>query len=196
MPKKIVQPPRPSHRSSNTALSKKADSVAGELLQHLADTPALAAAGVLATMLLDTEDSTTRLAIMRTRIQVLRARTTACQLGQPVAGNITLGEVFAYQASIDQQMPTHGADPSGPDPEPEADTRPDPEPADEPVKARLLETYTHEGIELPKGGVFLVSANSAKELAERGICEVLDEPETPDIGTTAADTPEDPANVK
>lgn len=196
MPQKIAQPPRPPHRSSNTALSKKADPVAGKLLQHLADTPALTAAGVLANMLLDTEDPATRLAIMRTRIQVLRARTTACQLGQPVSGNITLGEVFANQASIDQQMPTLDTEPSSTAPKLEADIRPEPEPADNPVKARLLETYTHEGIELPKGGVFLVNANSARELAARGICEVLAEPETPDASTTVADTPEDPENVK
>lgn len=193
MPKKITQPPRPPQSSSNTALSKRADPVAGELLQHLADTPALAAAGVLATMLLDAEDSTTRLAIMRTRIRVLRARTTACQLGQPVAGNITLGEVFANQASAEQQLSAHLAEPPDSGPEPEDDTAAVAEPVDAVMKVRLLQTYTHAGIELPEGGVFVVSAHSAKDLAERGICDVVENPETPDKDK---DKPEDPKNVK
>ncbi|MFD1510741.1 hypothetical protein [Lacimonas salitolerans] len=203
MPEKIAPSPRKPRKSPNAALPKKTDPIADKLLQHLANTPALTAAGVLAGMLPDTEDPATRLAIMRTRIQVLRARTTACQLGQPVAGNITLGEVFANQARADQQLSAQVATPSDPEPEAIADAGRDPELADNPVQVRLLETYTHEGIELRKGGVFLVSANSAKDLAERGICEVLAEPETPDIGTTAADTgtadtdtPEDPENVK
>lgn len=191
MPQKIPPSPPAQHRSRSAALPKTADPATEKLLQYLADTPALTAAQALANMLLDTEDSTTRLAIMRTRIQVLRARTIACQLGQPVAGNITLGEVFAYQARPDHQIPTHGTEPLAPDIAPKADTPLDTDPADEPVKVRLLKTYTHEGIELPKGGVFLVSAHSVGELAERGICEVLDAPQLAENGNTDSDSDSD-----
>lgn len=189
MTKKISPSPHVRRKPPDTAMSKKADPITEKLSQHLADTPALTAAGVLANMLLDTEDSATRLAIMRTRIQVLRARTIACQLGRPVAGNITLGEVFSYQASTDQQLLTLGSEASASDTEPKADIAPHAEPPAEPVKARLLKTYTHEGIELPEGGVFLVSAHSAKELTKLGICEILDDRQT-------SDTPEDREHVK
>lgn len=191
MPQKIPPSPPPQHKSRSAALPKTADPATEKLLQYLAATPALTAAEALANMLLDTEDSTTRLAIMRTRIQVLRARTIACQLGQPVAGNITLGEVLAYQARSDHEIPTHSTEPPESDIAPKADSPLDAEPADEPVKVRLLKTYTHEGIELPKGGVFLVSAHSVSELAERGICEVLDEPQLADSDSDSDEGPED-----
>jgi len=189
MPEKIAPSPRRPQKPPNAAPSKKADPVTDKLLQHLADTPALTAVEVLANMLPDTEDPATRLAIMRTRIKVLRARTTACQLGKPVAGDTTLGEVFANQASTEQQLSAHVADPSDSDPEPKADTASDTKPVEATIKVRLLQTYIHEGIELPQGSEFQVRTQSATNLAKRGVCEVLEDPETPD-------TPEDPKNVK
>lgn len=189
MPEKIAPLPRKPQKPPNAAPSKKADPITDKLLQHLAGTPALTAVELLANMLPDTEDPATRLAIMRTRIQVLRARTTACQLGKPVAGYTTLGEVFAKQASTEQQLSAHVADPSESDPEPNADTASDAKLAEATIKVRLLQTYIHEGIELPEGCEFQVSAQSATDLAERGVCEVLEDPET-------TDTSEDPENVK
>jgi hypothetical protein len=177
----LRSPPMPGAK----ALARRADVLSQRLLEFLADTPALTAVSVLSNMLDDTSDPATRLAILTTRIEVLRARTIACRLGRPVDGAITLGTVLREQGLMD--LPPEILNPNlyATTEEPPETAPPDPA-EDEPLlQMRLLTTYNHEGIDLPEGAVFTIRKTLADNLLERGISEIVtdDDSEPPDAET-------------
>lgn len=188
----LRSPPTPGAK----ALARRADVLSQRLLEFLADTPALTAASVLSNMLDDTSDPATRLAILTTRIEVLRARTIACRLGRPVDGAITLGTVLREQGLMD--LPPEILNPNL-----YADTEDSPEIAlpdlaeDEPLlQMRLLTAYNHEGIDLPEGAVFTIRKTLADSLLERGISEIVTEDDNtpPDSEATPQDEDLDDAD--
>ena len=191
----MSQKTSPTLRSAPTpgarALARRADALSQRLLEFLADTPALTAASVLSNMLDETSDAATRLAILTTRIEVLRARTIACRLGRPVDSAITLGTVLREQGLMD--LPPEILNPNL-----YADTEEAPENAltdlaeDEPMlQMRLISAYNHAGIDLPQGAVFTIRKTLADSLLERGISEIVTDDDTPPTDPQAA--PEDEA---
>jgi hypothetical protein len=175
--KTVTQKTSPILRSPPTpgakALARRADVLSQRLLEFLADTPALTAASVLSNMLDDTSDPATRLAILTTRIEVLRARTIACRLGHPVDGAITLGAVLREQGLMD--LPPEILNPIlyASTEEPQEDALPDLATNEPLLQMRLLKAYNHEGIDLPEGAVFTIRKTLADDLLERGISEIV-----------------------
>ena len=195
MSKKTLAPYQARPQPSPKTLARQADALCERVHAFLADTPALKAAGVLSGLLAETTDPATRLAILTTRIQVLRARTIACQSGRSVDEGLTLGAMLEEQKAKPEPPPP----PPESEPEPEvieASAPPeDPgEEQDQPIaqgeqlaQIKLLQSYEHEGITLPEGAVFAVAAAKAEELVSKGISVFM--PSVEEDG--AEQTPED-----
>lgn len=155
----------------------KRPSLQERIMDHLAEIPVLLAASTLSEMLRETADRPTRLAILKARIDVLRARTIACRLGKPADGSVTLAALLDRNASVDV-LPTESADPIID--KNEADTPPAPVSAAQPdaqdnIRIELTEAHIHQGVELPKGATLVVSAAIGAGLIEMEVAKpVLD----------------------
>ena len=181
MSKKTLAPYQARPQPSPKTLARQADALCERVHAFLADTPALKAAGVLSGLLAETTDPATRLAILTTRIQVLRARTIACQSARAVDEDLTLGAMLEEQKAKPEPPPP----PPEPEPEPEVTeaSAPREEPTDEqdrPIakgeqlaQIKLLQSYEHEGITLPEGAVFAVAISRAEELVSKGISVLM-----------------------
>ena len=190
MTQKTSRAPRPLPPTSGKALARRASTLSKRLLKFLGDTPALTAASVLSNMLQDTSDPATRLAILETRILVLRARTVACREGNPADGAITLGAMLEKQNR--PEKPVSSAQPPAPPEhvEGEAETPPSSPAEQEPMlQMQLLKAYNHQGIDLPEGAVFTISKSVADDLLERGISKLVaaDTEQEKGTGPNAAD---------
>lgn len=148
------------------------------IIERLTDMPARLATSTLSELLENTTDQTTRIAILATRIEVLRARVFSCRMGKNANGNVPLGtlrkQMFKAQlpAQIDApELPMHS-------------TKETPEKSvaeeEEVFRIQLLETYSNEGIELPKGAIFTVSTTAGLSLIDRQIAQLAPEAATSD----------------
>ena len=204
MSKKTLAPYQARPQPSPKTLARQADALCERVHAFLADTPALKAAGVLSGLLAETTDPATRLAILTTRIQVLRARTIACQSGRSVDEGLTLGAMLEEQKAKPEPPPP----PPEPEPEPEVSEASAPpedpgEEQDQPIaqgeqlaQIKLLQSYEHEGITLPEGAVFAVAGEKADELVSKGISVRMPsvgeegvEQKSDDLGDAADDIP-------
>ena len=169
MVKKTLTPYQEVQKPSPKTLARQADALSARMLEFLSNTPALMAANVLSGMLKDTSDPATRLAILTTRIQVLRARTIACRLGTPVDGKIKLGAVLKSQDNM--TLPPEILDPtlSATPTTPETEEQPTGDDVNTLIEMKLLQDYTHQGFMLPEGAVFLATQAVADDLVDRGI---------------------------
>jgi hypothetical protein len=183
MPKKLTKPQRiPANPRSKkapkgtdkTSPSEHADSksLQKRIMQHLADTPALLATSALSEMLRDTTDQPTRLAIMYSRIEVLRARTIACRLGKPADRSVKPSRLLNCNTivsktdddptgSLVEEQPAH--DPY------QAETTDAAVP--ESIRIQLTVAHLHQGVELPKGTNFNVSNNVGAELIKMNVAK-------------------------
>jgi len=177
-----VRPTSPS--PSDKTLSRQSNAIAARLLNFLSNTPAITAATVLSDMMHDTSDPATRLAILTTRIQVLRARTIACRLGKPVDGKISLGELIDDQKSrkLPEEIENPMLRPAAPDQLVEQSVVPvEPEKL---MRLKLLQDYRHEGFDIKAGTLFETSAQIANDLTARGISEIVPDDLQPDETAT------------
>lgn len=145
-----------------------ANAVTVKIMHALSDTPAFRVVTVLSEMLFDATDQTTRSAILDARVQVLRARMSACRFGKRVTDATTLFELLGDK--FPQTAPFNVVAESG------ASSAEAIEEEDEVipmVQVRLLENYTHQGFDLPIGAVFAAPANDAELLVAQGVSEVF-----------------------
>ena len=153
------------------------------IIERLTDMPARLATSTLSELLQNTTDQTTRIAILATRIEVLRVRVAGCRMGKNTDGNIPLGrlrnQMFKAQlpAQIDTtELPMHS-------------TKETPEKSvaeeEQAFRVQLLETYSNEGIELPKGAIFTVSTTAGLSLIDRKIAQLAPEATTSDENDNA-----------
>jgi hypothetical protein len=153
------------------------------IIERLSDMPARLATSTLSELLLSTTDQTTRIAILTTRIEILRARVIGCRMGKNADGNVSLGtlrnQMFKTQlpAQINApELPIHSTKET-----------PEKSVAEEEgaFRIQLLETYFNEGIELPKGAIFTVSSTAGLSLIERQIAQLVPEAATSDENNNA-----------
>lgn len=191
MSKKTLIARSTSPSPSDKTLSRQSNAIAARLLKFLSDTPAITAATVLSDMMRDTSDPATRLAILTTRIQVLRARTIACRLGKPVDGKISLGDLVDDQKSrkIPEEIENPMLRPAVPGQTIEQATAPVPVEPEKLIRLKLLQDYRHEGFDIKAGTLFETSAQIANDLTTRGISEIVpDDLQTDETATNDAST--------
>ena len=200
MSKKTLAPYQARTQPSPKTLVRQADALCARVHTFLADTPALKAAGVLSGLLAETTDPATRLAILTTRIQVLRARTIACQSGRAVDEGLTLGAMLEEQNAEPEPPAPPESEPEPEAPEPPAEPMEEQDqptaPGEQLAQIKLLQSYEHEGITLPEGAVFAVAGEKADELVSKGISVRMPsvgeegvEQKSDDLGDAADDIP-------
>jgi hypothetical protein len=146
------------------------------IIERLSDMPARLATSTLSELLLSTTDQTTRIAILTTRIEILRARVIGCRMGKNADGNVSLGtlrnQMFKTQLPAQINAPEL---PINSTKEPPEKSIAEEEGA---FRIQLLETYFNEGIELPKGAIFTVSSTAGLSLIDRQIAQLAPEAAT------------------
>lgn len=173
---------------------RKRLSLQERIMEHLADIPALLAVSTLSEMLRETADRPTRLAILKARIDVLRARTIACRLGKPADSSVTLSALLDRNATVDVIPPETAA----PIIEEEQTVQP-PAPApiappdmQENMRIELTEAHIHQGVQLPKGATLVVNAAIGASLIEMEVAKpvIEDAPDGEDIEPEEGKTPD------
>ena len=161
---------------------RKRLSLQERIMEHLADIPALLAVSTLSEMLRETADRPTRLAILKARIEVLRARTIACRLGKPADSSVTLAALLDRNASVDvvatdTAVPISEEDKTNQPPAPAPIAPPE---TQENMRIELTEAHIHQGVQLPKGATLVVNAVIGASLIEMEVAKPVIE-DAPDI---------------
>lgn len=153
------------------------------IIERLTDMPARLATSTLSELLQNTTDQTTRIAILATRIEVLRARVAGCRMGENADGNISLGtlrnQMFKAQLPVQidaAELPAHSTKETAEKSVTEEEDT---------FRIQLLETYFNEGIELSKGAIFTVSTTAGLSLIDRKIAQLAPEATTSDENDNA-----------
>jgi len=153
--------------------------ISKSIIEHLTDIPARLVSSTLSELLRNTTHQATRIAILTARIEVLRARVVSCRMGNNTDGNVSLGTLRNQlptskpPAQIDaRKLPTPGAK--------EPSQKMAVKENEETFRIKLLKTHVNEGIKLPKGEVFTVSATAGLSLIDREIAQLVPEVATGD----------------
>jgi hypothetical protein len=164
-----------------------AHQISKPIIEYLTDIPARLAASILSELLQNTTHQATRIAILATRIEVLRARVINCRMGNNADGNVSLGTLrnqlptAKAPAQMDtQELPTPGTK----EPTQQMVAKED----EETFQIKLLKTHVNEGIKLPKGEIFTVTATAGLSLIDRKIAQLAPEVATGDENNNTAQT--------
>jgi len=153
--------------------------ISKSIIEHLTDIPARLVSSTLSELLRNTTHQATRIAILTARIEVLRARVVSCRIGNNTDGNVSLGTLrnqlptAKSSTQIDAgELPTPGAK--------EPSQKMVVEEDEETFRIKLLKNHINEGIKLPKGEIFTVSATAGLSLIDGDIAQLVHEVATGD----------------